>query len=190
MSTPTTPTEQRSDLWVNPTNKLTTVLRFTKSTTDESDDDKKYAPDRVGSKFRSLNLQNLHTEEDEFYQTAELPPDFQIRPVYEEIMEEPLPPMDIFPAYKAEEGQLETVIAKMDSRLRRTHTYKAFIEETREMLTYVLQEVKLRKAVQSQLQQRENEMHSFIEFYKRDPRICKVLMLADHWRASNDESEE
>ncbi|KAK3728858.1 hypothetical protein RRG08_014275, partial [Elysia crispata] len=120
----------------------------------------------------------------------ELPPDFQILPVYQKILEEPLPPMEIFSPFKAEEGEIGVVITKMDTRLRKNHTYRAFMEETRELLVYVLNEIKIRKTLQGQLLQREKEMMGLIEHYKRDPRVTKVLMLADHWRANNEQSEE
>ncbi|GFR73211.1 hypothetical protein ElyMa_002132400 [Elysia marginata] len=142
---------------------------------------------------RDLSISSLarfYYEDDEYVAEAELPPELAIYPVYEQIMESALPPMDVFPPFKVEGDQIENIIHKMDNRLRKNHTYKTFLEETRNLLTYVLQEIHKRKALQSQLLHREGEMKSIMEFQRRDPRLCKIISLADHWRQNKEQSEE
>ncbi|GFO30400.1 hypothetical protein PoB_005690500 [Plakobranchus ocellatus] len=78
----------------------------------------------------------------------------------------------------------------MDTRIRKNPSYKVFVEETRNLLTYVLQEIRLRKTYQAQLTDREAEMQKYIDLHNKDPRVSKALKLADHWRKEKDHSEE
>ena len=48
----------------------------------------------------------------------------------------------------------------------------------------------MRKTIQDQLRLREEETEAIIEKQRRDPRIYKVIKLADHWRKENEESDQ
>lgn len=139
---------------------------------------------------QSQTSTKFYFEEDELIAEMDLPPDFVILPIYEEIMEDPLPPMEVFPPFKVQGEEIEDVILKMDMRIRKNPSYRAFLDETKNLLIYVLQEVKLRRTLQNMLLTRESEMKAYQEYQRRDPRVCKVIALADHWRKSNETSEE
>ena len=44
---------------------------------------------------------------------SEIPSEFAVLPVYREILDEPLPAMEIFPPFQVEEGEVDIVIGKV-----------------------------------------------------------------------------